>query len=192
MGWGRRESGARLAAPSRQRSPAPWSEWSGRVDCRSSGVRQLPVLIVRFLGRVGRDTMTMLSGIVEGRGMDGGQFDDISRKLADRTTRRDAVRKGGFLAAVAGAFGVHSVAQAQDTSNQTFECEWGLKALVVEGPNKDQTFEGLLRVTIERDGAIDKATLETDEPTPFKVVGNTRGKAIGLRIKLSNTEALAL
>src|SRR5689334_14040864 len=144
------------------------------------------------LGRVGRDTMTMLSGIVEGRGMDGGQFDDISRKLADRTTRRDAVRKGGFLAAVAGAFGVHSVAQAQDTSNQTFECEWGLKALVVEGPNKDQTFEGLLRVTIERDGAIDKATLETDEPTPFKVVGNTRGKAIGLRIKLSNTEALAL
>ncbi len=136
--------------------------------------------------------MTMLSGIVEGRGMDGGQFDDISRKLADRTTRRDAVRTGGFLAAVAGAFGVHSVAQAQDTSNQTFECEWGLKALVVEGPNKDQTFEGLLKVTIERDGAIDKATLETDEPAPFKVVGNTRGKAISLRIKLSNTEALAL
>ena len=134
----------------------------------------------------------MLNCIVEGRGMDGGQFDDISRKLADRTTRRDAVRKGGFLAAVAGAFGVHSVAQAQDNSNQTFNCEWGLKALVVEGPNKDQTFEGLLKVTIERDGAIDKATLETDEPEPFKVVGNTRGKAIGLRIKLSNSEALAL
>ena len=35
--------------------------------------------------------------------MDGSKFDDISRKLAHRSTRRDAVRTGGFMAAVAGA-----------------------------------------------------------------------------------------
>jgi hypothetical protein len=124
--------------------------------------------------------------------MDGGQFDDISRKLAGRSTRRDAVRRGGFMAAVAGAFGVRSVAQAQDNAANTFNCDWGLKALIVEGPNKGTTYEGLLKVTIERDGAIDKATLETEEPKPFKVVGNTRGKYLSLRIILSKDEALAL
>jgi hypothetical protein len=124
--------------------------------------------------------------------MDGGQFDDISRKLAGRSTRRDAVRKGGLMAAVAGAFGVRSVAQAQDTTDKTFNCDWGLKALIVEGPNKGTTYEGLLKVTIERDGAIDKATLDTDEPKPFKVVGNSRGKYLSLRVILSKDEALAL
>src|SRR4029079_6853003 len=192
MGWGRWESGARHR---RSIPPAVASTVVGMVG--TGGLSLFGGAAITRpdrakWGHVGRDTMTVLNCTVEGRGMDGGQFDDISRKLAGRTTRRDAVRRGGFLAAVGGAFGVHSVAQAQDTSNQTFKCEWGLKALVVEGPNKDKTFEGLLDVTIERDGAIDTATLETDEPKTFKVVGNTRGKAISLRIKLSNTEALAL
>jgi hypothetical protein len=137
--------------------------------------------------------MSLLSGVAEGRNMDGGQFDDISRKLASRTTRRDAVRKGGIMAAVAGALGIRSIAHAQDDDDpaETFDCDWGFKALIIEGPNKDATFEGLMKVAIERDGAIDDGTLETEEPEPYRVVGNTRGKVLSLRITISNDEELA-
>ena len=122
--------------------------------------------------------------------MDGSQFDDISRKFAGRSTRRDAVRTGGLLAAVAGAFGLRSSVQAQ-TDDKVIECEWAFKALIIEGPNKDATYEGLMKVNIEKDGAIDKATLETDAPKPYKVVGNTRGKAISLRVTISSDLSVA-
>jgi hypothetical protein len=122
--------------------------------------------------------------------VDGSQFDDISRKLAGRSTRRDAVRTGGVMAAVAGAFGLRSSVQAQ-SDDKVISCEWAFKALIIEGPNKDATYEGLMKVDIEKDGAIDKATLETDAPKPLKVVGNTRGKAISLRVTISSDLFLA-
>lgn len=124
--------------------------------------------------------------------MDGGQFDQISRKLASRSTRRDAVRSGGIMAAVAGVFGVRSIAQAQEDADRTTSCDWGLTALIVDGPNKGDRYEGLLKVVIERDGAIDDATLEIENEEPYPVIGNTRGKAISLRVKLSSDEALAM
>jgi hypothetical protein len=121
--------------------------------------------------------------------MDGSQFDAISRRFAGRSTRRDAVRSGGIMAAVAGVFGVRSIARAQDDEDVT-ECEWAFTALITGGPNEGDTFEGTLNVEIERDGAIDRAMLETEDDE-FKVVGNTRGKAISLRIVVSSSEALA-
>jgi hypothetical protein len=120
--------------------------------------------------------------------MDGSQFDAISRRFANRSTRRDAVRTSGLMAAVAGVFAARSMASAQD--DDITECEWSFKALITDGPNKDETFEGLLDVEIERDGAIDRGTLETGAE-PYKVVGNTRGKALSLRVIISSDEALA-
>ena len=125
--------------------------------------------------------------------MDGKQFDEISRRLANRSTRRDAVRTGGLMAAVAGAFGMRSIARAQDDEDEeiTYDCDWGFRALVVDGPNADTTYEGSMQVVIERSGAIEDGTLETEDPEPYRVVGNSRGKAISLRIIISNDEELA-
>ena len=88
------------------------------------------------------------------------------------------------MAAVAGAFGVRSIAQAQDDDAEAIACEWAFKALIVDRSEQGRDVRGLMQVDIERDGAIDNATLETEDPEPFRVVGNTRGKAISLRITI--------
>jgi len=124
--------------------------------------------------------------------MDGSQFDDISRKLAHRSSRREAVRAGGIMAAVAGAFAARSVAGAQSDDEETTDCEWAFKALIIAGPNKDATYDGIMRVEIERDGAINRGTLEPEDGEPFDFVGNTRGKAISLVVKLSELLSLHL
>ncbi len=125
--------------------------------------------------------------------MDGSQFDNISRKFAGRSTRREAVRTGGIMAAVVGAFGVRSVAQAQDDDeNESENCTWAFKAMVIDGPNEDAEYDGIMRVSIERDGAIDVGALDTDAEDPYEVVGNARGKAISLRVKIGQDLALAL
>lgn len=121
--------------------------------------------------------------------MDGSQFDEISRKFAGRSTRREAVRTGGIMAAVVGAFGVRSVASAQNDEAQN--CTWAFKAMVTDGPNADAEYDGIMRVAIERDGAIDDGALDTDSGELYSVVGNTRGKAISLRVKIGQDLALA-
>src|SRR3954464_9902800 len=98
--------------------------------------------------------------------MDGGQFDKISRKLATRSSRREAVRTGGVVAAMAGAFGFRSVSRAQAADDPT-DCTWAFKAVVLDGPNKDATFEGILKTTIKKDGSIDDGTLETESNSPY-------------------------
>jgi hypothetical protein len=123
--------------------------------------------------------------------MDGSQFDSISRKFAGRTTRRDAVRTGGVMAAVAGAFGARSVVRAQDDEDESENCTWAFKAMVIDGPNEDAEYEGVMRVEIMRDGAIDVGALATDTDDVYEVVGNTRGKAISLRVKIGQDLALA-
>ncbi|MDQ2682694.1 MAG: hypothetical protein M3Y37_04130, partial [Chloroflexota bacterium] len=128
----------------------------------------------------------------EEEAMDASQFDNMSRRLAGRSTRRDAVRTGGLMAAVAGAFGVRSVARAQDDDEDAEECTWAFRARVIGGPNEDAEYDGTMQVEIERDGAIDRGTLETDTNDEYQVVGNTRGKAISLRVKIGRDLALAL
>lgn len=125
--------------------------------------------------------------------MDGSQFDDISRKFAGRTSRREAVRTGGIMAAVAGAFGVRSIAKAQDDEDDKSEnCTWAFKAMVIDGPNEDAEYNGIMRVEIKRDGSIDVGALDTDTDEVYQVVGNTRGKAVSLRVKIGQDLALAL
>src|SRR3954447_25428531 len=108
--------------------------------------------------------------------MAGGQFAEISRKLATRSSRRDAVRTGGVVAAMAGTFGFRSVSRAQAADDPT-DCTWAFKAIVLDGPNKDATYEGILKTTINKDGSIDKGTLETESDNPYAVVGQVHGKA---------------
>ncbi|HEY6565355.1 MAG TPA: hypothetical protein VIY86_12710, partial [Pirellulaceae bacterium] len=123
--------------------------------------------------------------------MDGSQFDSISKRFAGRTTRRDAVRTGSVMAAVVGAFGAKSIVRAQDDEDESQKCTWAFKAMVIDGPNKDAEYDGIMRVEIERDGAIDVGALNTDTDEAYQVVGNTRGKAISLRVKIGQDLALA-
>lgn len=120
--------------------------------------------------------------------MDSGHFDDFSRKLATRSNRRDAVKTGGVVAAMAGAFGLRS-AKAQDDDDTS--CTWAFEAVVLQGPNKDATYEGTLAVDIKDDGAIDDGSLETEAEDPYDVVGYTKGKSLNLRIIISKDLALA-
>jgi hypothetical protein len=122
--------------------------------------------------------------------MDSGHFDDLSRKLATRSNRRDAVKAGGVMAAMAGALGFRG-ARAQGDDEDGKSCTWAFEALVLDGPNKDATYEGTLTVDIQKDGSIDDGQLETEAEDPYDVVGYARGKSISLRIIISNDLALA-
>ena len=121
--------------------------------------------------------------------MDSGHFDDISRKLATRSNRRDAVRTGGVMAAMVGALGIRG-ARAQGDDDVT-SCTWLFEALVLQGPNEEATYEGTLTVDIEKDGSIDDGSLETEAEDPYKVVGYAKGKSLSLRITISDELALA-
>jgi len=127
--------------------------------------------------------------------MDANRFDELSRTLAARSNRREAVRRGGVLAAVAGAFGLggaRAIAQDDGDEQETKRCEIAFRAVVAVGPNEGATFEGLLTLRIGADGAIDDGELETEGPRPYQVVGQANGRALNLRIDITDDTALAL
>ena len=127
--------------------------------------------------------------------MDANRFDELSRALAARSNRREAVRRGGVLAAVAGAFGLggaRALAQDDEEERETRRCEIAFRSVVVVGPNEEATFEGLLTLQIGEDGTIDRGTLETEGPRPYRVVGQAVGRALSLRIEIDDDRALAL
>ena len=70
--------------------------------------------------------------------MDSGQFDDISRRMATRSNRREAVRTGGVMAAMAGALGLGSLRKAE-AAESDIDCTWTFEAKVLQGPNEDAT-----------------------------------------------------
>ena len=127
--------------------------------------------------------------------MDANRFDELARTLAARSNRREAVRKGGMLAAVAGAFGLGGArAFAQDDADEqeTTRCQIAFRSVVAVGPNEGATFEGLLTLRIGGDGAIDDGELETEGPRPYRVVGQAVGRAINLRVEIADDRVLAL
>jgi hypothetical protein len=133
----------------------------------------------------------------KGRGarMDGDKFDDLSRSLAARVNRRDALKtagKGGLLASVAGAIGIGSRGATAATSNQPVDCKMPLLSLVATGKNKGHRYDGDLEITIGSDGAIDDGTLTTEDGNTYDVVGQASGRAINLRVKLAADRFLSL
>lgn len=127
--------------------------------------------------------------------MDANRFDELSRTLAARSNRREAVRRGGVLAAVAGAFGLggaRAIAQDDGDERETTRCQVAFRSIVTLGDNEGATFEGLLTLRIGADGAIDDGELETEGPRPYQVVGQATGRAVSLRIDITDDTALAL
>ncbi|MEA2526420.1 MAG: hypothetical protein QOF73_3647, partial [Thermomicrobiales bacterium] len=83
--------------------------------------------------------------------MDGDRFDALSRSWADRSTRRGILRRlggGGLGAALLGVAGVRAVAAQDGEDEEEKICSLTLVATVAVGPDKDEVYEGKLRMVI--------------------------------------------
>src|SRR5262245_1935563 len=103
--------------------------------------------------------------------MDGDRFDAMSRSLAERASRRGALRRlggGGLGATLLGIAGVRATAAQGDEAKT---CELTLVATVAVGSNKDDVYEGKLTMAIGADGAVDDGSLATVDGKQYDLVG---------------------
>jgi hypothetical protein len=125
--------------------------------------------------------------------MDGNRFDALSRTFAERSSRRNAMKrlgKGGLGAALLGAVGVRQVAAQDDGDPVT--CELYLVATAAIGPNRKNVYEGELQVTIDPDGSINEGSFINEDGDEFDLVGQVNGRAVNLRIDLGEDGFLSL
>src|SRR4051812_38606000 len=90
--------------------------------------------------------------------VDGRRFDALSRTIAIRRSRRDAVRNmglGGAAAGVLAALGVRGASAA------TKSCSLDIVATTSVGPSKKVAYEGTLNLEIGEDGAVDDGSFDT-------------------------------
>ncbi len=121
--------------------------------------------------------------------MDLDRFDELSRRFARRSNRRDAlgtVGRGGLLAAAGAALGIRRAAA------ETTTCSLSIRAVVSAGPDEDLELRGVLEIDIDDDGAIDSGSFETDDGDFYDVVGQVTGRAISMRMVNDNNDVLAL
>src|SRR4051794_23322680 len=113
--------------------------------------------------------------------MEPNRFDDLSRSLAERTSRRLALRQvggSGLAAGILAAVGLRKAAAADGDST----CKLTLTARVASGPDATTAFDGALSLTITESGAIDKASLKTADGKRHAVVGQVTGRTVNLRV----------
>ena len=123
--------------------------------------------------------------------MDQQRFDRLSRSMAARTTRRQAVRQagaGGLLGGIGAVFGAKGL--AAQGSVQT--CALPIYAEVYLGPYLGTVYEGTLSLDIDEDGAIDSGFFETIDGMRSPLVGHAAGRGIDLRVDLGNEQILTL
>lgn len=121
--------------------------------------------------------------------MDRRQFDSISRSLATRTSRRQAVRDagaGGLLGGLGMALGLRG-ASAQ---GELHTCALQIIAEVYVGPYTGTVYQGTLVLDIAENGAIDSGSFDTIEGFSVPLVGHAEGRALDLRIDLGNGQLL--
>jgi hypothetical protein len=124
--------------------------------------------------------------------MDGDRFDRISRSIADRSTRRQALLRfggGGFAASMLGLAGVKASA-AQDEATT---CELQFSARFVTGPGEGTSLSGELTITIGSEGAIDDGVFRSTQGATYDVVGQATGRSLDmLFINTESDERISL
>jgi len=65
--------------------------------------------------------------------------------------------------------------------DSTGQCVFSLSGTVELGPTADQSFQGMLSISIGPDGSIDSGTLQFSDGTSVPVVGQATGRSIRLR-----------
>jgi CXCXC repeat len=125
--------------------------------------------------------------------MDGDRFDKLSRSIAERSTRRQALLRfggGGFAASLLGLAGVRA-ATAQDGETKT--CRLNFTGHFAVGPDKGKDLNGDLTLKIEiDDGAIDDGSFKTKDGDTYDVVGQATGRALNLLFTGDNDQSIAL
>jgi hypothetical protein len=139
--------------------------------------------------------------------MDDRQFDTISRSLAKRTSRRQALRSGGAGAAVLGflGFGAARSAVAQDDDvggegqsglDASGICRLDFDAEVRMGPSagSDQSAKitGQLAFRLDDKGGITQGVLQTADGENYQVVGQGSGRSLALRIHIGDDVLVAV
>jgi hypothetical protein len=112
--------------------------------------------------------------------MDGDRFDRISRSIAEKSTRRQALfrlGKGGIGASILGLAGVRAAA-AQDGDTTT--CQLNFSARFVTGPGEGSSLSGELTIAIGPEGAIDDGTFRSSQGATFDVVGQATGRSLDM------------
>ena len=132
--------------------------------------------------------------------MDNGQLDALTRRVAaaggSRRGALAALAGGGLLA----AFGrEHAPAAAQNanatcTMTVAVTLRLGPSAgkLLGPGASKPGILQGDLSVEFGKDGAIDKGSLKLADGSTVKVVGQTTGRSLNLRLETGQNQAIVL
>lgn len=123
--------------------------------------------------------------------MDHQRFDRLSRSLAARTTRRQAVRTVG-AGSVLGGIGAVLGTQALQAQAPVQTCTLPFYAEVYLGPWLGTVYQGTLTLDIAEDGAIDSGWLDTIDGQRYPLVGHTAGRGLDARIDLGNGLLLTL
>lgn len=123
--------------------------------------------------------------------MDRHRLDGFSRSLAQRSSRRRAVRQlgaGGLIGGIGAMLGAGTL-RAQGA---TQTCALPIYAEVYLGPWLGMVYEGVLSLEIGEDGAIDSGIFTTLDGAVYPLVGEAEGRALDLRISLGNGLVLTL
>jgi hypothetical protein len=133
--------------------------------------------------------------------MDADRFDHLSRSLADRVSRRSAVKHlggGGIIAATLAGLGLSRVETFAQTDTAT--CAMDLIANVRLGPNLDQQLggenpgelKGQLRFAIGQQGRLVDGVFRLADNTEFDATGQVSGPAVTIRIAIPLSGTLVL
>jgi hypothetical protein len=123
--------------------------------------------------------------------MESNRFDALSRAFANRTSRRNALRRFGLGGLGAGALAVAGLNDSASAAANAI-CVLALTAPVATGPDKGTAYTGDLSLTIGSNGAIDAASLKLADGKTHPAVGQATGRAINLRVDLGGGKTLAL
>lgn len=121
--------------------------------------------------------------------MDADKFDQLSKSLAARATRRSALRRLGLGGLLGGAAGAGLAGQVFAANNGT--CVLQLKAKTAIGTHKNKTYQGALTLAIGQDGAIDDGSFDDGTPNQPAVVGKVNGRALSFRLDYDNGDHFA-
>jgi hypothetical protein len=127
--------------------------------------------------------------------MESNHFDKLSKTLANRSSRRTAIRRagvGGFAAALLGSAGTRRGAaqEATPTTGAGHICIASFEATVRQGPDAETSYAGTLALGIGPSGAIDEGVLVTDDGASIAVVGQANGHAINLLFTIADGQYL--
>ncbi|MFL5759928.1 MAG: hypothetical protein ACJ789_09320 [Thermomicrobiales bacterium] len=125
--------------------------------------------------------------------MDANRFDDLSRSLADRLSRRSAVKHlggSGLLAAALAGLGVSRFGAVAQVDTAT--CALDLVANVRLGPNQNQKFgdsdpgqmRGQLRFALGDQGRLVNGVFRLPDDTEMHAVGQVAGPSLTVRIAI--------